>query len=354
MTRRHSRLALYFFYPSALVVIVAGLKMASQVVIILFLSIFIASILTPLMVGLQRRGVPRSVALILLMGLIVGVLFVLAALLGASLEGFAEHLPQYEAKLKELLASGAAQMGEWGWKLDPQLLLSGVDLKTFVAWGGKAAGNVGAFLSQALLVLIGVGFILFEAPFFDRKLARIFRDRPETLENIALFGHTIQKYFMIKSFTSFLTGLAITITLIFFEIPYPVLWGFLGFLLNFIPVVGSLIAAIPALLLALFYKDLSTVLWLTVAYVVINNVISNLLEPKIMGEGLDLSPAVVFFSLIFWGWVLGPAGMFLAVPLTMTLKIALQSHPQSRWIATLLSNCAKGCDNEKGQALSRG
>jgi predicted PurR-regulated permease PerM len=135
-----------------------------------------------------------------------------------------------------------------------------------------------------------------------------------------------------------LTGIAITVALVSFEIQYAALWGFLGFLLNFIPVVGSLLAAIPAILLAIFYKDPMTVFWLVIIYVLINNLISNVLEPKIMGDGLGLSPAVIFFSLIFWGWVLGPVGMFLAVPLTMTLKIALDSNPQSRWLGILLSN----------------
>jgi predicted PurR-regulated permease PerM len=189
-----------------------------------------------------------------------------------------------------------------------------------------------------VLVVIGVAFILFEAPHFGRKLDRIFQGRPEALANFELFGHTIQKYFTIKTFTSMLTGVAITITLVFFEIQYAALWGFLGFLLNFIPVIGSMMAAIPPVLLALFYKDPVTVLWLTIFYVVINNLISNVLEPKIMGDGLGLSPAVIFFSLIFWGWVLGPVGMFLAVPLTMTLKIALDSHPDTRWLGVLLSN----------------
>jgi len=127
----------------------------------------------------------------------------------------------------------------------------------------------------------------------------------------------------------------------FFEIDYPILWGFLGFLLNFIPVIGSLIASVPALFLALIHYDLTTVVWLAFIYIIINNLISNVLEPKFMGQGLGLSPAIIFFSLIFWGWVLGPVGMFLAVPLTMTLKIAFDSSEKTRWIGILLSNLSR-------------
>jgi len=339
---RDNRLSFYFFYLSALVVIIVGLKMAAQVVIILFLSIFIASILTPLMLGMERRGVPRTAAFLLLLGLVTGIFFFLITILVNSFEGFIRTLPLYEQKLRELMLAWSGSLGKLGIEVDPQLMLQSLDLRTFVAMGGKAAGNIGIFLSKALLVVIGVAFILFEAPHFGKKLERIFQGRPEALANFELFGQTIQKYFTIKTFTSMLTGVAITTALVLFQIQYAALWGFLGFLLNFIPVIGSLLAAIPPLLLALFYKDPMTVLWLAGIYVLINNLISNVLEPKIMGDGLGLSPAVIFFSLIFWGWVLGPVGMFLAVPLTMTVKIALESHPDSRWLGILLSNFRQG------------
>ncbi|WP_457608600.1 AI-2E family transporter [Nitratifractor sp.] len=338
---RKTPVSFYFFYLSALVVIVAGLKMAAQAVIILFLSIFIASILSPLMLGMERRGVPRVLAFLLILSLVLGGLFFMVTVVANSFEGFMRNLPAYEQKLRELAQLWSGRLGEMGFAVDPKLILESLDLRTFVAMGGRAAGNIGIFLSKALLVAIGVAFILFETPHFGKKLELIFGGREESLRNFSLFSHTIQKYFSIKTFTSMLTGVAITVALLFFDIQYAVLWGVLGFLLNFIPVIGSLIAAIPAILLALFYKDLGTVLWVVVIYILINNLISNVLEPKIMGDGLGLSPAVIFFSLIFWGWVLGPVGMFLAVPLTMTLKIAFDSNERTRWIGILMSNPRK-------------
>jgi len=338
---RSNNISFYFFYLSALVVIVAGLKMAAQAVIILFLSIVIASILTPIFLGLEKRGVPRPVAFVLILSLVLGVLFFVATVLVNSFESFVHNLSVYEAKLLELATVWSDRLGEMGITVDPRLIFESLDVRTFVAMGGRAAGNFGIFLSKAVLVVIGVAFILFEAPHFGKKLELIFEGREESLANFSLFSHTIQKYFSIKTFTSMLTGVTITLALLFFDIQYAVLWGFLGFLLNFIPVIGSMLAAIPAVLLAVFYKDLSTVLWLIAIYVLINNLISNILEPKIMGDGLGLSPAVIFFSLIFWGWVLGPVGMFLAVPLTMTLKIAFDSNSRTRWVGILMSNLSK-------------
>ena len=114
------------------------------------------------------------------------------------------------------------------------------------------------------------------------------------------------------------------------------LWGTLAFLLNYVPNIGSIIAAIPALLLALVQLGPGAVLWSAIGYLVVNNLVGNVIEPRFMGRGLGLSTLVVFLSLVFWGWVLGPVGMFLSVPLTMTLKIALDSSEETRWIAILL------------------
>jgi predicted PurR-regulated permease PerM len=124
----------------------------------------------------------------------------------------------------------------------------------------------------------------------------------------------------------------------YFDIEYPILWGVIAMLFNFVPVVGSIIAAIPAILLSLVSGDLNTTLVLIVLYVCINVGISNIIEPKFMGKELGLSPMVIFFSLILWGWVLGLVGMFLAVPITMTLKIAFDSDKSTKWLSILMSN----------------
>jgi predicted PurR-regulated permease PerM len=129
-------------------------------------------------------------------------------------------------------------------------------------------------------------------------------------------------------------------------VDYPLLWGVLAFLLNFVPNIGSLLAAIPALLLALIQLGISGTLWALLGYVVINNVIGAVIEPRFMGRGLGLSTLVVFLSLVFWGWVLGPVGMFLSVPLTMMVKIGLDSNEQTRWIAVLLGTEKNGVSDQ--------
>jgi predicted PurR-regulated permease PerM len=328
----------YFFYLSSFVIIIGGLKMASQAVVILFLSIFISSILSPVLARLQKFKVPKYLAYLLIFMMIAVTLLFVVYIINTSLKDFGNNLPFYEMKLKKIVLDFLSWLNGFGFEIEPKSILEDFNFGALFNFTAGAAGNIGLFLSKMMLVFIGVFFILVESTHFEKKLDIIFKGDKDAKRNFRLFSHNIQKYFSIKTLTSLLTGVMITVTLIFFDIDYPVLWGFLGFLLNFIPVIGSIIAAIPALFMALIHHDLTTVAYLSLVYLVINNLISNVLEPKFMGEGLGLSPAVIFFSLIFWGWVLGPTGMFLAVPLTMTLKIAFDSSEKTKWIGILFSN----------------
>jgi predicted PurR-regulated permease PerM len=337
----NSQIRYYFFYLSAIVIIIGGLKMASQAAVIIFLSIFIASILSPLMSFLERLKFPKSLSLVIVLLLVFVFLFGVFYIVNTSLESFIGNMPFYEERLRAMVIHSLQWLDTMGVHLKPKTILEGLNFGALFKMTASTVSNIGLFASKMVLVIIGVAFLLVESQNFENKVDVIFKDDEVSKKNFELFTHTIQKYFTIKTMTSLLTGALITGTLLAFDIPYPVLWGFFGFMLNFIPVVGSIIASVPALLLALIHFDVATFSWLALIYVIINNLISNIIEPKIMGDGLGLSPAMIFFSLIFWGWVLGPVGMFLAVPLTMTLKIAFDSNPQTAWIGVLLSNLKK-------------
>jgi len=143
---------------------------------------------------------------------------------------------------------------------------------------------------------------------------------------------------VIKSLTSLITGVVVTAWLFFLGVDFAVLWGSIAFFMNFVPFVGSIIAAVPVVFLAFLDAGVQDALLVAAGFLAINLVVGNLIEPRFMGRGLGLSTLVVFLSLLFWGWVFGPVGMFLSVPLTMLVKIALESDPRSRWIAILLSS----------------
>ena len=142
----------------------------------------------------------------------------------------------------------------------------------------------------------------------------------------------------IKTLTSALTGVTIAVGLLIEGVDFAVLWGFFAFLLNFIPNVGSFIAAVPAVLVAALQRGYGAALVTAGLYLAVNVVVGSILEPRWMGNQLGVSPLVVFLSLVFWGWVFGPVGMFLSVPLTISVQIMLASNPGTRWVAVLLGN----------------
>lgn len=333
------------FYMSAIVIMIAGLKAASEIFVLLFLAIFIASIFSALLSYFSSKGVPKIFGYFSILVIIVFTIGLLTYIVSYSLKDLSVNIIQYEDKLRALvinILNGENKL--FGLiEIDKEQIIQSLELKPFVNLSASFIGGLGAFFSKLLLLSIGVAFILAESKSFQKKLAIIFKEDKSRIHSFQLFSHNIQKYFIIKTFTSFLTGFVITVMLVFFGVDYPVLWGVLAFFLNFIPVIGSLVAALPALALSMIFLDVMSTVWLGVLYFIINVSISNIIEPKLMGKGLGLSPMFIFFSLIFWGWVLGIAGMFLAVPLTMTLKIALDSAVHTKWLGVLFSDLpAKG------------
>lgn len=337
----------YFFYFATSVIIIAGIKMASEIVIILFLSIFIASIFSTLLRFLEKRHFPKILAYFFVLSVFLIFTLLMAYIINISLKDFASNLPLYEEKLQGLIVQTISFVEEYGFIVDKNTILETLNLSSFFGFTTNIIGSIGTFLSKFLLIIIGVAFILAESKSFETKLKVIFKYNAKKLDHFNLFSQNIQKYFLVKSTTSFLTGAIIAITLIFFGVDYPILWGVIAMLFNFVPVVGSIIAAIPAVLISLLNVDINTTIILIVFYVTINISISNIIEPKLMGKELGLSPLVIFFSLIFWGWILGIVGMFLAVPITMTLKIAFNSNTGTHWIAILMSDLSSNKEKSK-------
>lgn len=331
----------YFFYFSCSIIIIAGMKMASEIIIILFLSIFISSILSTLLKYLQRKSIPKFFSYVIVLSILTIATLLLAYVVNISLNDFIKNLPQYEEKFKNIVLNSIHLIETNGFTIDREKIIAALNISSFVGLGTNILGKIGTFLSKFLLVIIGVAFILAELKSFQTKIKVIFRNNARKMEHFNLFSHNIQKYFLVKSFTSFLTGFIIVILLMFFKIDYPILWGVIAVLFNFVPVVGSIIAAIPAVILSLMNVDINTTILIIVFYMAINISISNILEPKLMGKELGLSPLVIFFSLILWGWILGIVGMFLAVPITMTLKIAFDSNSSTHWIGILMSDLSR-------------
>jgi predicted PurR-regulated permease PerM len=192
------------------------------------------------------------------------------------------------------------------------------------------------------LILLTVVFILLEAADFPKKLQAALKKPEGSLSTIEKFSRSANRYVVIKTLISATTGITIWLWLLILGVDYPVLWGTLAFMLNYVPNIGSILAAIPATLLALVQLGVGSAFLTALGFLVVNNILGNIVEPKLMGRGLGLSTLVVFISLVFWGWVLGPLGMVLSVPLTSLVKIALESSEETRGLAIML-----GSDIEK-------
>ena len=326
-----------FLFPlSALIIVLAGTIYAKPIIVPLLLSVFIAIICAPAMDFLEKMHLPRIVAFIIVIAVVIGFLTGVGVILGNSVNDFSNHMPVYKERLNDLTDSAVSFAEKYRIPISKTQILKKFNPSSLFSVGGYIISAVGNMLSQTLLIFVTVAFILFESSTFGRKIEtmRLVDDVNETPLN--LFTDNIKRYLAIKTLTSLLTAVLVVAILLVAGVDYPMLWGMLAFFLNFIPAIGAFLAAIPVVLMALIQFGPGNAIGVAVAYTVVNVAIGNFIEPKFMGKGLGLSPLVVFLSLVFWGFCLGPAGMFLSVPLTMTLKLACDSRTKTKWIGILL------------------
>ena len=323
---------------ASFIIVVAGMKAASSLLVPFFVAVFIAVICAPPMFWLQRKGVPKIPALMIILVAILLVGFLFGALIGSSLTNFLSSLPGYQEQLSDHIATFISWLREKGVNI-PKAEVPGIFNPGWVmSLAGSILSALSSILANALLILLTVVFILLEATDFPKKLRAVLKNPARSLSNIEKFSQSAKRYLVIKTLISAATGLVIWIWLLILGVDYPVLWGMLSFLLNYVPNIGPLIAALPVALLALVQLGVGSALLTVLGFVVVHIVIGNLIEPRLMGKGLSLSTLVVFLSLVFWGWVLGPIGMILSVPMTSLVKIGLESYENTRGLAIMLGS----------------
>ena len=213
-------------------------------------------------------------------------------------------------------------------------------METVLDLAGGTFQRALAFLSNTFLVFLILVFALGEATVFPAKLRAIVGDRAASDERLEKIIREVQGYLGIKTIVSLGTGILLGIWTWALGLESPVLLGLIAFILNYVPTVGSVLASAPALILAIIQYDLQHALIVAIGYIAVNLVFGNWLEPTLMGRRLGLSTLVVILSLVFWGWLWGPVGALLSVPLTMVVKIMLENTKDLRWMATLLDKNA--------------
>lgn len=323
---------------AAFVIIIAGMKASTQIIVPFLLAIFIAVLCAPLMIWLKAKKVPSGLAIFS----VVAMFFLLAAtfgtVIGASLSAFYQDLPEYEQKLQLQGQAGIAWLQGMGVEIDQAILSDYIDPGAAMKMVAQVFSGLGGVLTNTFLIVFSVIFILFEASDFPDKVRRALGSKTKAIEHFQSFSDSVQRYLLIKTLVSIGTGIFAGIVLAIIGVDYAILWGLIAFLLNYIPNIGSIIAAVPPMLIAMIQLGPMSSLLVAGLYMVINTLFGNVVEPRYMGRSLGLSTLVVFISLVFWGWVFGPVGMLLSIPLTMVVKIALENSERHRWIAVLLGH----------------
>ena len=329
------------FIMAMAVIVVGGLRLAAPILLPFSLALFLAILTLPIVVFLQRRRVPTTLAILLAVLVDVAVVGLLILLASQSITEFQDRLPRYNVRVQDL-------WGEWIARLQVSQLpgaaplaeaLRGagmLDPGQLMTLAGGTLTRVFAFASNAFLVFLILIFILGEATIFPAKFRAILGRQRGHSSNLMKMVAEVQEYLGIKTFTSLATGILLGAWCWVMDLDFPILLGLIAFVLNYVPTIGSIIASAPAILLGLIQVGFGHAVFVGLGFVVVNTVFGNIIEPNLLGRRLGLSTLVVILSLIFWGWVWGPVGALLAVPLTMVVKIMLENTSDLRWVAILL------------------
>lgn len=379
----------FLMVSAALVIVVAGLRAIKAIALPFVIAVLLSVLCAPLVTWLLRHRVPRFLAVLAAVLTNLAVVVAIVILVGGSIRALSESVPQYQQRLEREVREGLEWLENRGFALDTteivwlRELLNQIDeeasevalpeisepalepqepppappapaprngspnliniraivdviIDSFLALVGTTLRGLADLMTMTFLIFIMMIFILFEASWLPRRLQLAFGWRPEDLSRMTDARREIQRYLGIKTLVSLVTGISIGLWVWIVGLDFPELWGLIAFFLNYIPSIGSFVAAIPAVFLALINMGVGPALLVMLGYAVVNLLLGNLVEPHLLGRRLGISTLVVFLSLVFWGWVWGPIGMLLSVPLTMVLKILLEHTEDFRWFAQLI------------------
>lgn len=319
---------------AATVVVFTGMRLTASILDPILFAVVLALLFSPIYGWLRRRRVPTPIALvIMLVGL--SILFLaIAGIVGVSVARFSGDIGSYTGKLNSQLDNIQNLTKSLGvTKADLHKALSPSALTGAI---GAVLGGIADFLSNLFLILIIVLFLLAEGPaMMGRLRASVGEDHPQ-VTRLTLFGQNVVRQLGLRAIVNLFTAAGVTVLLFVLRVDFPLMWGILAFFLSFIPWIGLPLAVAPAVILALAEHGITNAVLAIVGVIVINILAENALSPMLMGRGLSISPTVLFIGFIFWAWLLGGPGAFLAAPLTIFLILMLETFPETRWLASVM------------------
>ena len=337
-TDRYRPLGQKLLTAAAAVAVLAGMRAAAPIIGPVVIALVLTIAWGPGSMWLRRRGWKPSVAA--LTGILLGIagLGLFVALVWSSLHQLQEKLPEYQPRIEALQSLAIAKLT--GLPFDTSRILSGESLSagSIVRYSLEFIKKLTATAGNLFILVLLMAFMMLEAVRYPQKLNDALAGSAESENQFSRFANSIRDYVVLNSIFGLIAAVANTLLLIALGVDFAILWGVLSFLLSFVPNIGFVIALVPPALLALVQFGFARSIGVVAGYVVINVIVDNVFKPRFVGQSLDLSALVVVLSLLFWGWLLGPMGALIAIPLSLALKFFLESFQESRWIAHLMSD----------------
>ncbi len=322
---------------AAIVIVVFGLKYSSDVLAPIFLAATLSILFTPALWWIEKKGLPSWLALLVMVLALGGFITLMIVILTTSLEQLSLHLPEYAELLHQRIEALGAALGNIGIDLQGSLNAMVVDTTALAHSAIDVALGV---LSNGVAIVFFL-FLLFLMLVESRSIATKFHTRLQTGNNFVIqlgnYTRQIQKQYRIQAMSNLSSAAALTVEFLLFRIDGAFLWGFLAFILGFIPNVGLIIACLPAVIIAFILYGWGTALVILVIGIILNAAMDNAVTPRIYGKGLNLPVLLVFTSFLFWSWVFGFVGALLAIPATLLVKALLQGRQETRFLVVLLS-----------------
>ena len=327
-----------FIFFSTMLVSAFLLKEAAPLITPVLIALALAIILTPALNYLQSKGLNKVVSLFLILFVVSLPLLYISNYMANELREFASNYHNIKEQLYQRIRLVIEFLSHYGITLQAENIKEFLQDSDISGMFKKLLSQANTQLSNTFIIILMLFFMVLESQYFHKKMLKIAQESNLESTTFTNIIENIQGYFRLKVLTSFITAVLVFGVLWFFHIHYYALLAFLAFLLNFIPVIGSIFAAVPAVILAFLEYGVESMAWVGLWYLLINIIIGNIVEPRIMGKGFGFSPVAIFLSMNFWGWMFGPTGMILSVPLTMVLYFLFSQYQETKWIALLLSD----------------
>lgn len=323
-------------FLASCVIIIAGLRAAAPILTPLALAAFIAAISFPALTWLRNRGAPTALAILAIVLLDAAILSFIGWVVYHTINELRTELPVYLSRAQDLESVVRNKLLSMGVEIAPDYYSNLVRPQRLFDLATIAARNVTSALSSLFLIILYLVFILAESVVLPQKVTAAFGENGKGLQAVTSVLKQVQRYLGLKTLVSLVTGLIIWGGAELVGVDFAVFWGLLAFVLNYIPTIGSIIAAVPAILIGLLQLGWGAAAALSLLYLAVNVIVGSIADPILVGRTLRISPIIVLISLMFWGWVWGPVGMFLSVPLTIILRIALENSESGAGFADLM------------------